>query len=153
MFDCRFSLTDGNATLSFDFGPMGSVGPLMNGPSFTSKGTKYFHQFNISLCGAEVCEDPASLNQDSRCLYCGGLSREKRTPPGMNRVDNKTAIYPQPFRWLQPRIPCPAAGEKYILVANVAAVVRGNRRQQAGPRQLNGSASLRSQSLDGTECG
>ncbi|CAL8364344.1 unnamed protein product [Arctogadus glacialis] len=58
-------------TLSFDFGPMGSVGTLMNGPSFTSKGTKYFHQFNISLCGGEVCEDPASLNQDSRCLYCG----------------------------------------------------------------------------------
>lgn len=26
----------------------------MNGPSFTSKGTKYFHFFNISLCGHEV---------------------------------------------------------------------------------------------------
>uniref|UniRef100_A0A8C4YXJ3 Endosome-lysosome associated apoptosis and autophagy regulator family member 2a n=1 Tax=Gadus morhua TaxID=8049 RepID=A0A8C4YXJ3_GADMO len=59
--DCQFSHTDGNVTLSFDFGPMGSVGTLMNGPSFTSKGTKYFHQFNISLCGGEermaLCSD------------------------------------------------------------------------------------------------
>uniref|UniRef100_A0A671VLA6 Endosome-lysosome associated apoptosis and autophagy regulator family member 2a n=1 Tax=Sparus aurata TaxID=8175 RepID=A0A671VLA6_SPAAU len=38
---------------------LGSVGSLMNGPSFTSKGTKYFHQFNISLCGGQlaVCTD------------------------------------------------------------------------------------------------
>ncbi|CAL8263616.1 unnamed protein product [Merluccius merluccius] len=59
--DCQFSHTDGNVTLSFDFGSMGSVGTLMNGPSFTSKGTKYFHQFNISLCGGEermaLCTD------------------------------------------------------------------------------------------------
>ncbi|XP_070148482.1 endosome/lysosome-associated apoptosis and autophagy regulator family member 2 isoform X2 [Ovis canadensis] len=32
---------------------LSSVGSLMNGPSFTSKGTKYFHFFNISLCGHE----------------------------------------------------------------------------------------------------
>ncbi|KAG7264717.1 hypothetical protein CRUP_018817 [Coryphaenoides rupestris] len=59
--DCKFTHSDGNTTLSFDFGPMGSVGTLMNGPSFTSKGTKYFHQFNISLCGGEermaLCTD------------------------------------------------------------------------------------------------
>ncbi|KAF6086088.1 hypothetical protein HJG60_007227 [Phyllostomus discolor] len=34
-------------------GNLSSVGSLMNGPSFTSKGTKYFHFFNISLCGHE----------------------------------------------------------------------------------------------------
>ncbi|CAL8358791.1 unnamed protein product [Lota lota] len=59
--DCQFSHTEGNVTMSFDFGPMGSVGTLMNGPSFTSKGTKYFHQVNISLCGGEehmaLCSD------------------------------------------------------------------------------------------------
>uniref|UniRef100_A0A8C0H7G3 Endosome-lysosome associated apoptosis and autophagy regulator family member 2 n=1 Tax=Chelonoidis abingdonii TaxID=106734 RepID=A0A8C0H7G3_CHEAB len=38
------------------------VGSLMNGPSFTSKGTKFFHFFNISLCGNEgkkmaICTD------------------------------------------------------------------------------------------------
>uniref|UniRef100_A0A673LTT3 UPF0577 protein KIAA1324-like n=1 Tax=Sinocyclocheilus rhinocerous TaxID=307959 RepID=A0A673LTT3_9TELE len=39
-----------------------SAGSIMNGPSFTAKGTKYYHLFNISLCGAEghkaaVCRD------------------------------------------------------------------------------------------------
>uniref|UniRef100_A0A673BRH5 UPF0577 protein KIAA1324-like n=1 Tax=Sphaeramia orbicularis TaxID=375764 RepID=A0A673BRH5_9TELE len=47
--DCRFTHIDGNTTLTYDFSLLGSVGSLMNGPSFTSKGTKYFHQFNISL--------------------------------------------------------------------------------------------------------
>uniref|UniRef100_A0A671VMP3 Endosome-lysosome associated apoptosis and autophagy regulator family member 2a n=1 Tax=Sparus aurata TaxID=8175 RepID=A0A671VMP3_SPAAU len=59
--DCHFTHTEGNATLTFDFSLLGSVGSLMNGPSFTSKGTKYFHQFNISLCGGQgqlaVCTD------------------------------------------------------------------------------------------------
>lgn len=55
--DCHFTHTEGNATLTFDFSLLGSVGSLMNGPSFTSKGTKYFHQFNISLCGGQVGRD------------------------------------------------------------------------------------------------
>ncbi|XP_057693231.1 endosome/lysosome-associated apoptosis and autophagy regulator family member 2-like [Corythoichthys intestinalis] len=59
--DCHFAYWDGNVTMTFDFSPLGSVGTLMNGPSFTSKGTKYFHQFNISLCGGPdklaSCED------------------------------------------------------------------------------------------------
>uniref|UniRef100_A0A7N6FA93 MRH domain-containing protein n=1 Tax=Anabas testudineus TaxID=64144 RepID=A0A7N6FA93_ANATE len=52
--------------------PLGSVGSLMNGPSFTSKGTKYFHQFNISLCGGQdhlaVCTDNVTdlSNTDSQ---------------------------------------------------------------------------------------
>uniref|UniRef100_A0A8C7Y853 Endosome-lysosome associated apoptosis and autophagy regulator family member 2a n=1 Tax=Oryzias sinensis TaxID=183150 RepID=A0A8C7Y853_9TELE len=38
---------------------LGATGSLMNGPSFTSKGTKYFHLFNISLCGGQLatCSD------------------------------------------------------------------------------------------------
>lgn len=52
--DCHFTHTDGNVTMTFDFSLLGSVGSLMNGPSFTSKGTKYFHQFSISLCGGQV---------------------------------------------------------------------------------------------------
>ncbi|XP_022610407.1 UPF0577 protein KIAA1324-like [Seriola dumerili] len=59
--DCDFTHTEGNVTLTFDFSVLGSVGSLMNGPSFTSKGTKYFHEFNISLCGRHgqlaVCTD------------------------------------------------------------------------------------------------
>lgn len=52
--DCRFTHTEGNVTRTFDFAALGPVGSLMYGPSFTSKGTKYFHQFNISLCGGQV---------------------------------------------------------------------------------------------------
>lgn len=52
--DCRFTHTAGNVTRTFDFAALGPVGSLMYGPSFTSKGTKYFHQFNISLCGGQV---------------------------------------------------------------------------------------------------
>ncbi|KAB5541997.1 hypothetical protein PHYPO_G00086360 [Pangasianodon hypophthalmus] len=60
--DCSFSHVDQNRTLTYDLSALSSVGSIMNGPSFTSKGTKYYHQFNISLCGAEgrkvaVCSD------------------------------------------------------------------------------------------------
>uniref|UniRef100_A0A146ZIT8 Endosome-lysosome associated apoptosis and autophagy regulator family member 2a n=1 Tax=Fundulus heteroclitus TaxID=8078 RepID=A0A146ZIT8_FUNHE len=59
--DCHFTHTEGNVTLTFDFSLLGSAGSLMNGPKFTSKGTKYFHMFNISLCGGQdhmaVCSD------------------------------------------------------------------------------------------------
>lgn len=57
--DCHFTHTVGNTTLTFDFTLLGSVGSLMNGPSFTSKGTKYFRHFNISLCGGQVTRDDA----------------------------------------------------------------------------------------------
>uniref|UniRef100_A0A8B9P7E7 KIAA1324 like n=1 Tax=Apteryx owenii TaxID=8824 RepID=A0A8B9P7E7_APTOW len=41
---------------------LSQVGSLMSGPSFTSRGTKFFHFFNISLCGNEgkkmaICTD------------------------------------------------------------------------------------------------
>ncbi|TEA33840.1 hypothetical protein DBR06_SOUSAS19410012 [Sousa chinensis] len=51
--DCFFYYEKENQSLHYDFSNLSSVGSLMNGPSFTSKGTKYFHFFNISLCGHE----------------------------------------------------------------------------------------------------
>ncbi|KAF3819089.1 hypothetical protein GH733_013239, partial [Mirounga leonina] len=51
--DCFFHHEKENQSLHYDFSNLSSVGSLMNGPSFTSKGTKYFHFFNISLCGHE----------------------------------------------------------------------------------------------------
>ncbi|XP_025146796.1 endosome/lysosome-associated apoptosis and autophagy regulator family member 2 isoform X2 [Bubalus bubalis] len=51
--DCFFYHEKENQSLHYDFSNLSSVGSLMNGPSFTSKGTKYFHFFNISLCGHE----------------------------------------------------------------------------------------------------
>uniref|UniRef100_A0A3P9KG89 MRH domain-containing protein n=1 Tax=Oryzias latipes TaxID=8090 RepID=A0A3P9KG89_ORYLA len=60
--DCSFTLTEKNRTLTFDLSPMSDVVSLTVGPSFTSKGTKYLHLFNVSLCGHEgrraaVCTD------------------------------------------------------------------------------------------------
>ncbi|KAG8577057.1 hypothetical protein GDO81_010050 [Engystomops pustulosus] len=60
--DCTFSYMHENQSLIYNFNNLSSVGTLINGPSFTSKGTKYFHLFNISLCGnggekMAVCTD------------------------------------------------------------------------------------------------
>ncbi|KAI9543026.1 Endosome/lysosome-associated apoptosis and autophagy regulator member 2 [Dissostichus eleginoides] len=60
--DCSFSHTENNRTLTFDLSPLSDVASVTIGPSFTSKGTKYLHLFNISLCGHEgkrvaVCTD------------------------------------------------------------------------------------------------
>lgn len=40
--------------MTFDLSVMSNVSSLIIGPSFTSKGTKYLHMFNISLCGNKV---------------------------------------------------------------------------------------------------
>nr|XP_033815262.1 UPF0577 protein KIAA1324-like homolog isoform X2 [Geotrypetes seraphini] len=60
--DCLLSFSFNNQSLRYDYHNLSSVGSLMNGPSFTSRGTKYFHLFNISLCGNQgekmaVCTD------------------------------------------------------------------------------------------------
>ncbi|XP_078275547.1 endosome/lysosome-associated apoptosis and autophagy regulator family member 2-like [Rhinoraja longicauda] len=60
--DCSYTHSMDNRTLTFEFSSLDGVASLMNGPSFTSRGTKYFHFFNITLCGNEgrkgaVCSD------------------------------------------------------------------------------------------------
>uniref|UniRef100_A0A8C7N6X6 Endosome-lysosome associated apoptosis and autophagy regulator family member 2 n=1 Tax=Oncorhynchus kisutch TaxID=8019 RepID=A0A8C7N6X6_ONCKI len=60
--DCSYSHTEHNRTLTFDLSSLSPVASLTIGPSFTSKGTKYLHVFNVSLCGhqgkmAAVCTD------------------------------------------------------------------------------------------------
>lgn len=60
--DCTFTHSEKNRTLTFDLSPMSDTASLTIAPSFTSKGTKYLHVFNISLCGhqgrrAAVCTD------------------------------------------------------------------------------------------------
>ncbi|CAL8323021.1 unnamed protein product [Lota lota] len=60
--DCSFSMTANNRSLTFDLSALSAMASLTIGPSFTSKGTKYLHLFNLSLCGHEgkraaVCSD------------------------------------------------------------------------------------------------
>lgn len=52
--DCLFSYVKNNQSRTYDFSNLSKGGSLMNGPSFTAKGTKFFHFFNISLCGNQV---------------------------------------------------------------------------------------------------
>ncbi|XP_027495672.1 UPF0577 protein KIAA1324-like homolog [Corapipo altera] len=60
--DCLVSYVKDNQSLNYNFSNLSQVGSLMSGPSFTSRGTKFFHFFNISLCGNEgkkmaICTD------------------------------------------------------------------------------------------------
>ncbi|KAG7267849.1 hypothetical protein CRUP_023865 [Coryphaenoides rupestris] len=58
----RPTTNNNNRSLTFDLRALSAVASLSNGPSFTSKGTKYLHLFNLSLCGHQgkrlaVCSD------------------------------------------------------------------------------------------------
>ncbi|XP_044306990.1 endosome/lysosome-associated apoptosis and autophagy regulator 1 isoform X4 [Varanus komodoensis] len=60
--DCHLSVTTQGRTLEYDFSALANSTSFLGGPSFTSKGLKYFHHFNISLCGnhgrkTAVCTD------------------------------------------------------------------------------------------------
>ncbi|XP_024136830.1 endosome/lysosome-associated apoptosis and autophagy regulator family member 2 [Oryzias melastigma] len=77
--DCHFTHTDGNLTLTYNFSLLGSSGSLMNGPSFTSKGTKYFHLFNISLCGGQ--DQLATCTDNVTDLSVSDSQREKGEGP------------------------------------------------------------------------
>ncbi|XP_032074294.1 UPF0577 protein KIAA1324 homolog isoform X4 [Thamnophis elegans] len=49
--DCHFSVSMKDRTREYDFSRLAYSTSFLGGPSFTSKGLKYFHHFNISLCG------------------------------------------------------------------------------------------------------
>uniref|UniRef100_A0A8V1A7A5 Endosome-lysosome associated apoptosis and autophagy regulator 1 n=1 Tax=Gallus gallus TaxID=9031 RepID=A0A8V1A7A5_CHICK len=75
--DCTFSLALPGQTLHYDFSALSASTAFTSGPSFTSKGLKYFHHFNISLCGnhgrkAASCTDNVT---DARLPDEGGSGR------------------------------------------------------------------------------
>ncbi|XP_007892471.2 endosome/lysosome-associated apoptosis and autophagy regulator 1 isoform X1 [Callorhinchus milii] len=49
--DCKFAQHQGSKTLQYDFSLLSNVSSVTSAPRFTSKGVKYFHYFNIGLCG------------------------------------------------------------------------------------------------------
>nr|KAF6413426.1 hypothetical protein HJG59_007265 [Molossus molossus] len=60
--DCTFSISTPSRTLDYNFSALANTVSLAGGPSFTSKGLKYFHHFTFSLCGnqgkkASVCTE------------------------------------------------------------------------------------------------
>ena len=52
--DCTFSVNTTTRTFDYNFLALGNTVSLAGGPSFTSKGLKYFHHFTLSLCGNQV---------------------------------------------------------------------------------------------------
>nr|XP_004558730.2 UPF0577 protein KIAA1324 homolog [Maylandia zebra] len=52
--DCILDLrTSKGALLHYDFSPLANVTSVHSSPRFTSKGLRYFHRFNLGLCGTE----------------------------------------------------------------------------------------------------
>lgn len=53
--DCTLDIqTRGGALLHYDFSPLANVTGFHSSPRFSSKGLRYFQNFNVGLCGKEV---------------------------------------------------------------------------------------------------
>eukprot|EP00064_Thunnus_orientalis_P001857 superscaffoldBa00000128_g1860 len=66
--DCTVDVhTSGGALLHYDFSPLANVTGFHSSPRFTNKGLRYFHRFNVGLCGKEgrvpaTCVDNVTEN-------------------------------------------------------------------------------------------
>ncbi|KAF7209731.1 endosome/lysosome-associated apoptosis and autophagy regulator 1 isoform X1 [Nothobranchius furzeri] len=49
--DCKVDIQTKGEVLNYNFSSLSKVIDFRSGPRFTSKGLKYFHQFNLGLCG------------------------------------------------------------------------------------------------------
>uniref|UniRef100_A0A8B9ML90 KIAA1324 n=1 Tax=Accipiter nisus TaxID=211598 RepID=A0A8B9ML90_9AVES len=70
--NCSFSLALPGRILHYDFSALATGTAFASGPSFTAKGLKYFHHFNISLCG----------NQGRKMASCTDNVTDARLPAG-----------------------------------------------------------------------
>ncbi|XP_062283027.1 endosome/lysosome-associated apoptosis and autophagy regulator 1 [Scomber scombrus] len=67
--DCTLDMhTSGGALLHYDFSLLTNVTDFHSSPSFTNKGLRYFHRFNVGLCGKEgralaTCVDNVTESQ------------------------------------------------------------------------------------------
>ncbi|NWH71741.1 K1324 protein, partial [Piaya cayana] len=104
--NCSFSLPLPGHILHYDFSALATSTAFTSGPSFTAKGLKYFHQFNISLCGNQgrrmaSCTDnvtdrglPASEGDFVR-VVTSYVCQAILVPP--NVMGYKTAVSSQPI--------------------------------------------------------
>ncbi|XP_054905643.1 endosome/lysosome-associated apoptosis and autophagy regulator 1 [Poeciliopsis prolifica] len=52
--DCTFRVqSGGKAVQTYDFSPLSNVTGVTGSPRFTNRGLRYFHHFNLNLCGRE----------------------------------------------------------------------------------------------------
>ncbi|NXK18172.1 K1324 protein, partial [Arenaria interpres] len=70
--NCSFSLALPGRVLRYDLSALATGTAFASGPSFTAKGLKYFHHFNISLCG----------HQGRKMASCSDNVTDARQPGG-----------------------------------------------------------------------
>ncbi|XP_006034442.1 UPF0577 protein KIAA1324 homolog, partial [Alligator sinensis] len=81
--DCHFSVNKDGRTLEYDFSTLANSTSFTSGPSFTSKGLKYFHHFNISLCG----------NHGRKMAFCTDNVTDIRVPDGEVEFSKSVTSY------------------------------------------------------------
>ncbi|XP_059942066.1 endosome/lysosome-associated apoptosis and autophagy regulator 1 isoform X3 [Mesoplodon densirostris] len=81
--DCTFSVSTPTRTFDYNFLALENTVSLAGGPSFTSKGLKYFHHFTLSLCG----------NQGKKMSVCTDNVTDLRTPEGESGFSKSITAY------------------------------------------------------------
>ncbi|XP_077695428.1 endosome/lysosome-associated apoptosis and autophagy regulator 1 isoform X2 [Eretmochelys imbricata] len=81
--DCRFLLDKDGRTLEYDFSALANSTSFAGGPSFTSKGLKYFHHFSINLCG----------NHGRKMATCTDNVTDMRVPDGEAEFSKSVTSY------------------------------------------------------------
>ncbi|XP_026952043.1 endosome/lysosome-associated apoptosis and autophagy regulator 1 isoform X3 [Sagmatias obliquidens] len=81
--DCTFSVSTPTRTFDYNFLALENTISLAGGPSFTSKGLKYFHHFTFSLCG----------NQGKKMSVCTDNVTDLRIPEGESGFSKSITAY------------------------------------------------------------
>ncbi|XP_006742109.1 UPF0577 protein KIAA1324 homolog [Leptonychotes weddellii] len=81
--DCTFSVSTPTRVLDYNFLALANTVSLAGGPSFTSKGLKYFHHFTLSLCG----------NQGKKMSVCADNVTDLRIPEGESGFSKSITAY------------------------------------------------------------
>uniref|UniRef100_A0A5F8GV37 Endosome-lysosome associated apoptosis and autophagy regulator 1 n=1 Tax=Monodelphis domestica TaxID=13616 RepID=A0A5F8GV37_MONDO len=81
--DCTFSIINTARIFNYDFFALANPLSLSGGPSFTSKGLKYFHHFTLSLCG----------HQGKKMASCTDNVTDIRIPEGDSGFSKSITSY------------------------------------------------------------
>uniref|UniRef100_A0A8C7C3W3 Endosome-lysosome associated apoptosis and autophagy regulator 1 n=1 Tax=Neovison vison TaxID=452646 RepID=A0A8C7C3W3_NEOVI len=81
--DCTFSTSTPTRGLDYNFLALANTVSLAGGPSFTSKGLKYFHHFTLSLCG----------NEGKKMSVCADNVTDLRIPEGESGFSKSITAY------------------------------------------------------------
>ncbi|XP_062961448.1 endosome/lysosome-associated apoptosis and autophagy regulator 1 isoform X2 [Cynocephalus volans] len=81
--DCTFSHITPARTFDYNFSALANTVTLAGGPSFTSKGLRYFHHFTFSLCG----------NQGKKMSTCTDNVTDLRIPEGESGFSKSITAY------------------------------------------------------------